>query len=258
MLCRVCLLNVKKSAVLCAQCSLIAHSKCAINAPPTCDLRAQLLLYAKYAEKGHPASVYSNPTDGLRDLHPSSPASDVPYVAHSTGSIGAPSPPPLIPTPPALPIAHKLLGALKRSRSNLFPEPTHPAPRKPREDKILPKTPVSMFDTHPNDRPHSSTGNSTDLQSLRSAATPAESLSSRQDKKSLNSSERGTRKFPSGLSVPGDSGVIEPSKMISTSRVFEAVDDHDVEYNSIPGSLPIDTRRSRKRESKPAGNCIVQ
>jgi hypothetical protein len=123
MLCRVCLLNVKKSAVLCAQCSLIAHSKCAINAPPTCDLRAQLLLYAKYAEKGHPASVYSNPTDGLRDLHPSSPASDVPYVAHSTGSIGAPSPPPLIPTPPALPIAHKLLGALKRSRSNLFPEP---------------------------------------------------------------------------------------------------------------------------------------
>jgi len=38
--------------VLCDQCSLIAHSKCAHNAPPTCNLRAQLLLYARYAENG--------------------------------------------------------------------------------------------------------------------------------------------------------------------------------------------------------------
>ena len=61
MTCRVCSSNVKKSALLCSQCSLISHSKCAPNAPPTCDLRAQLLLYAQYAEKGDPASAYSNP-----------------------------------------------------------------------------------------------------------------------------------------------------------------------------------------------------
>ena len=46
MICRVCLLNVKKSAAICSQCSLISHLKCAPNAPPTCDLRAQLLHYA--------------------------------------------------------------------------------------------------------------------------------------------------------------------------------------------------------------------
>ena len=50
--CRVCLLTIKNSAVLCSQCSLISHFKCAVNAPPTCDLRAQLLLYAREAEKG--------------------------------------------------------------------------------------------------------------------------------------------------------------------------------------------------------------
>ncbi|KAF7308499.1 hypothetical protein HMN09_00698900 [Mycena chlorophos] len=50
MVCRVCLLNIKKSAVLCEQCTLVAHSKCAINAPRTCDLHVQLLLYAQYAE----------------------------------------------------------------------------------------------------------------------------------------------------------------------------------------------------------------
>ena len=46
--CRVCNLPVKKKAVLCEQCSLIAHSKCAHDAPLTCDLRAQLLLSARY------------------------------------------------------------------------------------------------------------------------------------------------------------------------------------------------------------------
>ncbi|KAJ7581275.1 hypothetical protein C8J56DRAFT_794068 [Mycena floridula] len=84
MVCRVCLLNVKKSAVLCAQCSLIAHSKCASSAPPTCDLRARLLLYAQYAQKANPGSAYSNPMDLLDDNnHPKSPMSDVSYVAHS-------------------------------------------------------------------------------------------------------------------------------------------------------------------------------
>jgi hypothetical protein len=259
MICRVCLLNVKKSAVLCSQCSLIAHAKCAVNAPPTCDLRAQLLLYAQYAEKGNPTSVYSNPADGLRDFHASSPASDVPFVAHSRTSIDAPSPSPspLTPTPPVHPpIAYKFLGALKRSRSKLLLEPTPPVPRKPGEDKRLRKKPVVVLNTRSNERPHSLTSNSTGLQS---AATAAESLSSRHDRRSFISSEQGTRKSVSGPSAPDNSEALDSSMMTSMSGVSEAASDHDdSRYDGLPGSLPVSPRRSQKRESKSPGNCVVQ
>ena len=43
MTCRVCNQPVKKSAVFCTECSLISHSKCASDAPETCDLRAQVI-----------------------------------------------------------------------------------------------------------------------------------------------------------------------------------------------------------------------
>jgi hypothetical protein len=234
MICRVCLQNVKKSAVLCAQCSLIAHAKCAVNAPPTCDLRAQLLLYAKYAEKGNPASVYSNPADGLRNFHPLSPASDVAFVAHSRTSIDAPSPSPLTPTPPVPPIAYKFLGALKRSGSRLF---TEPAQAKPREEKKFRKKPAVVLSPQSNERPHSLTSNST---SLRSAATAAESLSSRHDRSFIS-------EHAAGLSAQGE--VIEPSK---TSGISETVS-----YDP-PGALPEEPRSSRTRESKSSGNCVLQ
>ena len=251
MVCRVCLLNVKKSAVLCAQCSLIAHAKCAVNAMPTCDLRAQLLLYAKYAEHGNPASVYSNPADGMRDL-PRSPASDVPFVAHSRTSIDVPSPSPLTPTPPVHPaIAYKFLGALKRSRSKLLLESTPAVPSKPREEKRLRKKPVVVLNAHSDERPHSLTSNST---SLQSAATAAESLSSRHDRRSFISSEQGTRKSVGGPSAPGNSEGIESSRITSTSGISEAPS----EYDGLPGSLPVDPPRPRKRETKSSGNCVVQ
>ncbi|KAL0945433.1 hypothetical protein HGRIS_000925 [Hohenbuehelia grisea] len=41
--CRVFLEKVKSRAVLCENCSLVAHAKCATHAAPTCDLRAMLL-----------------------------------------------------------------------------------------------------------------------------------------------------------------------------------------------------------------------
>lgn len=120
MICRVCLLNVKKNAVLCEQCSLISHSKCAVNAPPTCDLRAQLLLYAQYAEKGNPGSAYSNPLDLLNEVHPKSPMSDVSYVAHTPRtSLDTVQPPQPLPSAAASqpPTSFKFMAALKRSRS---------------------------------------------------------------------------------------------------------------------------------------------
>lgn len=269
MVCRVCLLNVKKSAVLCAQCSLIAHSKCATNAPPTCDLRAQLLLYAKYAEQGNPSSAYSNPAGVLHDGRPTGPSSDVPYVAHSPRtSIDAPSPPPHLPTQPLLPAhpptAYKFLGAFKRSRSNLTPEPTQPVTSsssqpKPKEDNVLRKNPPLVIHKKSNERPQSLTSNSTDLQSVRSAATAAESFSSRHDRRSIISSDKGTRKSASGLSAGGHSEAIKSSKKTSMSGVSEAAPEPDESrHDHIPGSMPVETRRPRKRESKSSSNCTVQ
>ncbi|KAI0705188.1 hypothetical protein BC835DRAFT_1410063 [Cytidiella melzeri] len=121
--CRVCHLEVKRSAVLCSHCSLIAHSKCAINSPPTCDLRSQLLLYAQYAEggaSGSPGSVFPNTMDVLPTLMvgPPTPVSDAGF---SRTSVDGPSmPTPSSSSPPHPPSAFKVLGAFKRSRSFLF------------------------------------------------------------------------------------------------------------------------------------------
>ncbi|KAG8899618.1 hypothetical protein FRC01_010436, partial [Tulasnella sp. 417] len=50
--CKVCQQSVKKSAVLCEECSLICHATCAKDASSHCDVRAQLLLYSQYAQGG--------------------------------------------------------------------------------------------------------------------------------------------------------------------------------------------------------------
>ncbi|KAJ7285231.1 kinase-like domain-containing protein [Mycena rebaudengoi] len=127
MVCRVCLLNVKKSAVLCEQCSLIAHSKCANNAPPTCDLRAQLLLYAQYAETGNSRSAYSNPLDVLNE--PLMSPSEVAYVSHTPRTSIDGTPPAqaqamaMDRNPETPPTAFKFMAAFNRSRSNPSPEP---------------------------------------------------------------------------------------------------------------------------------------
>lgn len=183
MVCRVCLLNVKKSAVLCAQCSLISHSKCAVNAPPTCDLRAQLLLYAQYAEKGNPGSTYSNPLDLLNnESHPKSPMSDVSYVAHTprTSLDTAPPPPPLSSVAPASPppTAFKFMAAFKRSRSpesgqsgsstSLPPEPTK-ARVLIRKHKDRPPS-LGSSSTNPNSSSLRST--TTDHSAAEDASTP--------------------------------------------------------------------------------------
>lgn len=214
MVCRVCLENVKKTAVLCAKCSLISHSKCAPNAPPTCDLRSQLLLYAHYAEQGNPASLYSNPLLDHHDI-PRAPVamSDVPYVAHNTPrtSIDTPPPPPIYHTPAfhpsSPPTAFKFMAAFKRSRSNLTNEATSPSIAQASEPDLsnsraasrdaiattsadrsgdlhfdertpMPRKRPSVLHKRSKERPRSYTSNSTGLSSLRSAATAAESLNS--------------------------------------------------------------------------------
>jgi hypothetical protein len=118
--------------VLCSHCSLIAHSKCAGRAPPTCDLRSKLLMHAQFAERG------SSPVDIFTRLPPSAlaPASDGPGASSSRGSLDRDrtSSPQLQPSPLATasqsspthpPVAYKVLSPFKRSRASLSPDPTH-------------------------------------------------------------------------------------------------------------------------------------
>ncbi|KAJ7890536.1 Pkinase-domain-containing protein [Mycena olivaceomarginata] len=248
MVCRVCLLNVKKSAVLCEQCSLIAHSKCAINAPPTCDLRAQLLLYAQYAEKGNPMSAYSNPLDvvsepGHPHPHPMSPASEVAWVTHTprTSLDGtAPAPPPHgIPgTPVTPPTAFKFMAAFKRSRSNLTPEPdfassSNSVPLVPPKDGVQKK-----LRKEPKDRPQSvkSTSTTANSASMRSG----QSHSSRANPKSLDETQLEIQR--------------KRSRVGATSAAEEPAEDLTASI-SIPGGLPPAAKKHTKSRSS---NCVVQ
>ena len=121
--------------MLCSHCSLIAHSKCAGRAPPTCDLRSKLLMHAQFAERG------SSPIDIFTRLPPPAPApaSDGLGASSSRGSLDHertsspqlyPSPlatasPTHSPTHPHPPVAYKVLSPFKRSRASLSPDPTH-------------------------------------------------------------------------------------------------------------------------------------
>jgi hypothetical protein len=246
MICRVCLGNVKKSAVLCAQCSLIAHSKCTQDAPPTCDFRAQMLHFAKYAEFGSP--TYSNPADGLPKPHPA-PASDVPYISHSPRTSIDGSAPPASPLPSGTahpPTAYKFMSAFKRSRSNLTTEAIPKA-----EETAPPRRRSGASKPSRKERPQSTTSNGTDPSSLRSAATGAGSTSSRQERKSaFSSSGKSTTSSPLVESTPTSSRMTTQSAVTEDATEYGEISYTDV----IPGSLPSDTRRHRRKDS----NCIIQ
>jgi len=112
--------------VLCDRCSLVAHSKCAYNAPPKCDLRSQLLSYTRSAEKGLSLLGLPRPTT----IDPSTGAVLTPWS--STEWVPTPGTRPnfgqrstLSPsTPPVqLPTASGGFTASKRSQSSLLSEP---------------------------------------------------------------------------------------------------------------------------------------
>lgn len=251
MVCRVCLLNVKKTGVLCSQCNLISHTKCAINAPPTCNLRAQLLLYAQYAEKGNPANVYSNPADQRHDLTQNVAMSDVPFVEHSRTSIDTPPQSPVNPDSPEHgPTAFKFMAAFRRSWSNLSPEPvTSPTPPGASSDENERRRPAVLLKRH--ERPLSVTSTSTGLSSLRSAATAAESFSSRrnveQRSEGTKTDTTSTRDRP--VTAGPTSGL---SRVTSPSRS----ETENVRSPDRPVVFPQDSRRNKKRNK--ASNCTVQ
>lgn len=191
MTCRVCLLSVKKSAVICQSCNLICHSKCAENAPPTCDLRAQLLLYAQYAENGNQGGVYATTVDPIKAAHmPTNPASEVvynaaPLVSSQSGQddSGLSSSQPKSPS-----TAFKFMDAFKRPRA-VSPDTQGPVDSTPGDDrddplperKAIPRK-SSVLKKIPRPRPVSIASSTTERHSASMlSARESESYSSRQD-----------------------------------------------------------------------------
>ncbi|KIM44724.1 hypothetical protein M413DRAFT_25159 [Hebeloma cylindrosporum] len=274
MVCRVCLLNVKKSAVLCSQCSLVSHAKCAINAPPTCDLRAQLLLYAQYAEKGNPASAYSNPAEIISDMGQNVAMSDVPFVDHNTprNSIDSPQSPQsqtnnnhVIEHPPT---AFKFMAAFRRSRTNLSPEPVAPssaasnATSRDGGDEGVPpaRRRPQVLTKRSDSRPLSVTSDSTGLSSLRSAATAAESFSSRQNTsgKRSQASNGDNKQRPMSDGVALERGRSGKANMMSSGISEAATDMDDPPSTDIPGGMPNDAKKKKHRSKSSNSSCRIQ
>lgn len=99
--------SVKKHAVVCEECSLIAHARCAPAAPPTCGIRSQLLQIANYP----PSPDSPQALELFKQFTPSSsPLADSvlsPSQANSPAQEEAP------------PTAFKMVSAFRRSRSSL-------------------------------------------------------------------------------------------------------------------------------------------
>ena len=248
-ICRVCNLPVKRSAVLCDQCSLIAHSRCAHNAPPTCNLRAQLLLYAQYAEKGSsPLELLGPMTLSPSTEGASSPGTSVDFGQQSTSSSAT--------SPIHPPTAFRVLTAFRRSRSSLTPEPAAqstpsvnsiPSPRE-RRTSLLPSNPLKRKDKEIT-RSLSSHSTSPGPSSLRSQG--------------LDSSGNNTRRSAGARSesiVSGDDTQVARLSRITGYSVISAGSDHEHEVSpaDIPGGLPSSPASSKKRTSKSNESCLVQ
>ncbi|KAF8577988.1 hypothetical protein K439DRAFT_1530932 [Ramaria rubella] len=167
--CRVCNHPIKKNAVFCTECSLIAHSKCATEAPQTCDLRAQVIRLSldlqreavrQQSPSPHPASpisVFSNSPPKLSD----SPLSSSPdrfkmFVRKKSKASGVgsdPADPPKATTPPV---------AFKYDDTN------------PTKRMLLPR----LRNNEDNSHSRASIASSHQSSSMRSAVTATGSLSS--------------------------------------------------------------------------------
>ncbi|CCM01816.1 uncharacterized protein FIBRA_03884 [Fibroporia radiculosa] len=262
-ICRVCNQSVKKSAVLCEQCSLISHVKCAPNAPPSCDLRTQLLLYAQYAESSSPGGQYSDPMELLAALQTNGPAlSDGDLTPRTSMDSTPPHLSPLS-SHPHPPTAYKVLQAFKRSRSFLTDQdrssalsmsaPTSPVPsssQTPERRQVTQKRSILRRKSDVHERPQSISSESTSQRnsSVRSAVTAAESLNST------------TRR--SIISTEGRNGVEKSVSRFSQATTFSIVSAAETEReDSGAGVLnrKSSKEKHRDRDSKSSNSgCTVQ
>ncbi|PVF92803.1 hypothetical protein CPB86DRAFT_877616 [Serendipita vermifera] len=120
--CRVCHQSVKRSAVLCEECGLIAHARCAADAPASCDIRMQLLLYSQYSQASNsqelssPTTESSSPLPSAPIAIPGSPGSPAlrPRVRRQSDATYSSSPK----------LADRLLGPWRKPTK--LPEPSSP------------------------------------------------------------------------------------------------------------------------------------
>lgn len=262
MVCRVCMGSVKRSAVICDKCNLITHSKCAPEAPPTCDLRSQLLLYAQYAEQGSPAGI---PLDGLNGLHPLRPSTTIP----SEVSFATPSPRPNLDVTPSSqspspipPNAYKFMNPFKRSRSSLATENRSPPSTSPSpipqplsHDDVAPKRKLSKLPSNmiSQERPHSLSSNSTTPNA--GSMKTADSQSSRQ--------EPGHKSFlsivgPDTDTIPQLGPPVPDKKPYYAHAMNTTVNDHITSSRHIPGTMPNEPDRHKKRAAEKSSGCTVQ
>jgi len=244
-ICRVCLENVKKAAVLCAKCSLISHSKCAPNAPPTCDLRSQLLLYAHYAEQGSPHGLRVNPPLECSEIPRASFAIlDAPHPTHHTprtslDTLASQPSRQLSPSHPSPSTAFKLKTVFKRSWSSLTNDSNVTSGPDPPKDIVsvdrpsdlhfderipLPrKRPTGMLQKQLKERPRSYTSNSTGLGGLRSAATTTESLNSSGATESRRLSQLSSTGIAGASSSQECDGTIIPKEQVKSRQMSISV-----------------------------------
>lgn len=286
MVCRVCLLDVKKSAVLCETCTLISHSKCAVNAPPTCDLRAQLLLYAQYAEERNLGITYSNTMEILKEDGGhvlTSPVSEVAHTAPSSSLNMTNDYPPtqgqslqgVYDRPSS---AFKFIAAFKtkRPRTSLSPElgqgsssalllPSN-APIDAQnqrdfhqlKDNTIPKKPSLLKRNRDlrRQRPQSQSSDSTSPNTTSTRSAGSLSTHLEHGWKFPADTDTGTQvKFPAG----GEFGADTPSKTTWVSEV-STVSQGDLNLPpTIPGSMHEDNPRHGRQESKASSdNCSIQ
>ena len=255
MVCSVCAASVKKNAVICDRCSLIAHSKCASDAAPTCDFRSQLLLYAQNAEKGY-SNVFHTYQDGA---NPSSPLAHTTMMA-SEVSFATPSPRPTadLPSststlPPKPPAAFKIMSGFRRSRSSLSvahpsasPSPT---PAANADDKSPGwKTSKLRQSINSKERPESESSNNTDPKSINTMDSQSSRQEPRQSFFSIMEPDADSMAPTSRRASAGASS----SKITSNGgSAFEKVRPH------VPNISAGDSGQ-KKRNSDKHSNCVLQ
>ncbi|KAL4065848.1 Pkinase-domain-containing protein [Scleroderma citrinum] len=257
--CRVCLGSVKKNALICDKCSLIAHSQCAREAPPTCDLRSQLLQYAQLAGMTNPPSTPSNPTDpsgpintgmtnfGEVSFATSSPrrSADLTYVGPATSPTKGTS-------------GLKFIGGVGRSRSSLSVacSSASPSPVPPPHSEVEEKTPRRVSsklsrNVNSNERPQSVSSDGTATKSQRTT----DSRSSRQEP---------SRK--SHLSAPEPNDLSQVNGMMHDDNGYENLSSHATSLlftterrvsRNFPGAIPQEFAPQKKRGDK-TSNCVIQ
>ena len=258
MICRVCFGSVKKNAVICDRCSLIAHAKCTPDAAPTCDLRSQLLLYAQFAEKGnsnmfHHAHDGANPSAHTSMVVPSE-VSFVTPASRPNSDLTSSTPTSGQSLPPKPPAGFKIMSGFGFSRSSLsvaHPSASpSPIPGANAEDKAPERKSFKLrHSVNSNERPHSGSSNSTVPKSIKTI----DSQSSRHEPRRsfFSFTEPDTDSLPR-TSQRASEGASSSKITSNGGSAFERVE------QVVPGALSGDPDRQKKRNSDKHTNCVLQ